>query len=414
MTQQNGTHAKKIFSSERWLAKIFLITGILLTLLTSTSYYFIPELIEKSAYSSILIISILPLFPLSMALAGWHFNRLYRTFGSTPLTPNPPQGQIGGQLGGTIQFNEAHPEALLTAKLVCYLDYKSRDNNKDITEMQWCAEQPIFVNNEGKSMSFVFDIPQDQFNSGKQYFSQLSKHKVKVTWKVEVYGYLKDEEFDRSWTIPVVIGNETSTIIIPKSHSESTHTHQRLTAESSLKHKIEFQPLNNGIKIISGSKDVIMNSLLFALGGIIFFFVGLALLPQAISGDNDLRIVSPLFLFFGIALLASSLYTAFRRVITTLNKDTIDMRRQWFSKTTFEQKTNWAGNNSIQLKARPFMDSFPQDQQVYDMYAQGIDNSKNQLRIKIVENIKGKKVAEALLRNIMDALNSELSDELGI
>ena len=361
----------------------------------------------------ILFTLLFPLVGSGLIFSSWKMRKSFLYFGPTPLTPSPLMGQVGGQIGGRIEINKPWQERSLDITLSCLHTYSSGsgDNSRSRTDILWQAhDKPLDRANGNSSMlEFVFDVPAnkptDDTHSGRG----------SITWQVTVKGIIADQEFNRSWKIPTQVGSEHSSIVLPDSHKEATHSAKLKQAESSIEQQIQTEKTALGLDIVSDQGRNKSMSIMMILFGAVFTAVGCFLFFQAAQGEAMLWLMAPIFFAIGALILAYGIFLLGRKLECKIIDDQLHTRRSFFGKVIYTRQGKLTSADQLILKSTMTSTQNGIKTEYMGIYAKLNINGQNgsqEKEIKIVEGIEGRPAGEAMIRKLSNHLKNELTEDL--
>ena len=410
MSQANNN--SQISSSQKSGHWIMVVIGIIVLLISTPIIFAIPEEINKGKYE-ILIALIFPITGLLMLLGAWKMRQKYLFFGPTPLTPSPLVGQVGGQVGGHIDLAQPWAKRNLNITLSCINTYTSGSGKNSTThrDILWQEQdKPLDKpNGAGSKLEFCFDLPAGERTADTH------NGRGKVHWEVAVEGLVNFMEFKRSWKIPVAVGTQTSTIVIPSAHKEATHVAKRKHAEASIEKQIQTEKTSEGLDIISEQGRNKSMSWFLVLFGAIFTTVGCFLFYLASQGEAMLWIMAPMFFGIGAAILGFGIFLVGRKLECKIIDDQVHTRRSVFGRIIYTHQGKLTSPDQLILKTTMSSTTNGKQTEYMAIYAKvdinGPNGSVNK-EIKLVEGIEGKAAGEAMERKLANHLNEDLSDDL--
>lgn len=405
----------QINSSEKSSYWILVIVGIIFFLFSTPVIFAIPEEVSRGN-NGIFIALIFPLTGLAIIFGGWKMRQKFLFFGPTPLIPSPAIGQVGGQIGGRIDLAQPWAKRNLAITLSCINTYtsgsgKNSSTHRDILWQEHDKPRDL-PNGTGSKLEFCFDVPTGERTQ------ETHNGRGKISWEVSVEGLVNFMEFKRSWTIPVEIGTQTSTIMIPNAHKEATHIAKRKHAEASIEKQIQTEKTADGLDIISDqgrNKSMSWFSVLF---GAIFTAVGCFLFYLAFQGEFMLWIMAPLFFSIGGGILGFGIFLVGRKLECKIVGDQVYTRRSLFGRILYTRQGTLTSPEQLILKTTMSSQTNGKQTEYMALYATvNIDgpNGAVNKEIKLVEGIEGKAAGEAMEQKLVKVLaenNKGLKGEL--
>jgi len=410
MSQANNK--PQISSSQKSSHWIMVVIGIIVLLISTPIIFAIPEEINKGKYE-ILIALIFPITGLLMLFGAWKMRQKFLFFGPTPLSPSPLIGQVGGQVGGRIDLAQPWTKRDLNITLSCINTYTSGSGKNSTThrDILWQEQdKPLDKpNGAGSKLEFCFDVPAGERTADTH------NGRGKVHWEVSVEGLVNFMEFKRSWKIPVEVGTQTSTIVIPSAHKEATHIAKRKHAEASIEKQIQTEKTADGLDIVSEQGRNKSMSWFMVLFGSIFTAVGCFLFYQALQGEAMLWIMAPIFFSIGFGILCFGIFLVGRKLECKIIDDQVHTRRSVFGRIIYTRQGKLTSANQLILKTTMSSTTNGKSTDYMAIYAKVDINGPNgseKKEIKLVEGIEGKAAGEAMERKLVNHLNEDLSDDL--
>ena len=348
-----------------------------------------------------------------MLLGGWKMRQKFLFFGATPFTPSPLIGQVGGHVGGRIDIAQPWEKRHLEITLSCIHTYSSGSGKNSTThrDILWQKhDKPLDSRNEsgsGSKLEFCFDVPaglrtKDSHNG-----------RGSVHWEVSVEGLVSLVEFKRSWKIPVEIGTQTSTVVIPSAHREATHRAKRKQANASIEQQIKTEKTATGLDITSDQGRNKSMSWFLVLFGATFAAVGCFLFYQAAQGEGMLWIMAPIFFCIGAGILGFGIFLVGRRLECKIMGQQFYTRRSFFGRIIYTRQSTLTSPEQIILKTTMSSTSNGKQTEYMAIFAKVDINGPNgsiKKEIKLVEGIEGKAAGEAMKRKIIETLIAKNND----
>lgn len=405
----------QISSNEKSSFWILVIIGIIILLISIPVVLAIPKELSQGN-KAVFIALVFPLTGILLLFAGYKMRQRFLFFGPTPLTPLPHIGQVGGQIGGRIELDKPWAKRKLTISLSCIQTYTSGSGKNSTTHRKilWQEEdKPLDrANGSGSKIEFCFDVPANEPTP------DTFRGRGKVHWEVTLAGLVDFREFNRSWKIPVEIGTQTSSIIVPTAHREATHAAKRKQAEASIEQQIQTNKTSDGLDIISEQGRNKSMSIFLVLFGAVFTSVGGFLFHQAFQGELMLWIMAPIFFSMGFGILCFGIFLVGRKLECKIIGDTVHTRRSLFGRILYTREGKLTTPSQLTLKTTMSSTSNGKQTEYMAIYAHIDMNGPNgsvKKEIKLVEGIEGKAAGEAMERKLIDALlekNNNLKGEL--
>lgn len=412
---KNQSDSTQINSNEKSGYWVFIIFGTIFCLFSGPIFLVIPEEISKGNYG-VLLALLFPIVGLGVIFGGWKMRQKFLFFGPTPLTPSPLIGQVGGQIGGRIELAQPWAKRDLKITLSCINTYKSGSGKNSTTHRKilWQEhDKPLDrPSGTGSKLEFCFDVP-----SGEKT-SETHNGRGKVHWEVSVEGTVSNEEFKRSWKIPVEIGTQSSNIVIPSSHKEATHVAKRKEAEASIEQQIQTTKTTDGLDITSEQGRNKSMSWFLVLFGLIFASVGGFLFYSAFQGELMLWVMAPVFFGIGAGILGFGIFLVGRKLECKIMDDQVYTRRSVFGRILYTRQGKLTSPDQLILKSTMSSTTNGKHTEYMAIYAKIDINTPNgsvNKDIKLVEGIEGRAAGEAMERKIQEFLlesNNELKGKL--
>ena len=407
-----GKVKKVIHSNEKSSYWILIGIGFLFFTISIPILFALPEEINTGNYG-ILLALLFPLTGLGMMYAGWKMRKKFFFFGPTPLTPSPLIGQVGGQIGGHIDIEKPWEERNLDIILSCIHTYStgSKDNRTTHTDILWQAHDKPFdrANGNNSTLEFVFDVPADKPIPGSH------KGRGSISWQVTIRGTIANEEFNRSWKLPVEAGTKESSIIIPLSQKKSVHKTKLKQAESSVEQQIKTEKTDLGLDILSDQGRHKSMSLIMIAFGFIFTAAGCFLFYMAFHEGDVPWIMPPIFFLIGSLILSFGIFLLGRKLECKIIDDQVHTRRSFFGKVIYTRQGKLTSPDQLILKSTMSSTDNGIKTEYMAIYAKVNINGPNGLvakEIKLVEGIKGRPAGEAMKRKLIEHLQEELIEDL--
>ena len=415
MSQVKDTN--QISSSEKSSYWILVIIGIIFFLFSTPVIFAIPEEVSRGN-NGIFIALIFPLTGLALIFGGWKMRQKFLFFGPTPLTPSPIIGQVGGQVGGRIDLTQPWAKRNLSITLSCINTYTSGSGKNSSThrDILWQEhdkphDQP---NGAGSKLEFCFDVPAGERTK------ETHRGRGKVHWEVSIEGLVNFMEFKRSWKIPVEVGTQNSTIVIPRAHKEAAHSAKIKHAEASIEKQIQTNKTADGLDIISEQGRNKSMSWFMVLFGAIFTSVGCFLFYLAAQGEMMLWVMAPLFFSIGAGIFSFGIFLVGRKLECKIIDDQVYTRRSVFGRIIYTRQAKLTSPNQLILKTTMSSTTNGKQTDYMAVYAKVDINGPNgsiKKEIKLVEGIEGKGAGEAMERKLINMLladKNNLEGELEI
>lgn len=190
----------QILSSAKTGVWFFWIFAAFWNLISSPVLFAIPGELAKGN-KPILIALLFPLAGLILIGVAIKNTREWRRFGAAPLQLDPYPGSIGGDVGGSVQLNQALPrDATARVQISCVYVYSSGSGKDSRTtrDVKWQDQQqvPVEAGIRGSTIKFRFTTPEglpDSEVKSMPYYE----------WTLDVTCQLPGADFDRTYTIPV-------------------------------------------------------------------------------------------------------------------------------------------------------------------------------------------------------------------
>lgn len=396
----------QINSSEKSGYWILVIIGIIFFLFSTPVIFAIPEEVNRGN-NGIFIALVFPLTGLALIFGGWKMRQKFLSFGLTPLTPSPLIGQVGGQVGGHIDLPQPWAKRNLNITLSCINTYTSGSGKNSTTHRNilWQEhDKPLDKpSSTGSKLEFCFDVPAGERTEDTH------NGRGKVHWEVTVEGLVNFMEFKRSWKIPVEVGTQTSTIVIPDAHKEATHIAKQKHAEASIEKQIQTEKTENGLNIVSEQGRNKSMSWFLVLFGTIFTSVGCFLFYLAFQGEAMLWIMAPMFFCIGTGILGFGIFLVGRKLECKIVNDQVYTRRSLFGRILYTREGKLTTPDQIILKTTMSSTSNGKQTEYMALYAKvNIDrpNGSVSKEIKLVEGIEGKAAGKAMERKLKGELEA--------
>ncbi len=405
----------QINSAEKSSHWILVIIGIIFFLFSTPIFFAIPDELSRGN-NAVFIALIFPLTGLLMIFGGWKMRQKFLFFGPTPLIPSPLIGQVGGQVGGRIDLEQPWAKRNLTVTLSCVNTYTSGSGKNSTThrDILWQEhDKPLDrPSGSGSKLEFCFDVPAGEHTQDTHH------GRGKITWEVTVEGLVNHMEFKRNWKLPVEVGTQASSIIIPTAHKEASQTAKRKQAEASIEQQIQTEKTAEGLDIISEQGRNKSMSIFLVLFGAVFTSIGGFLFYQAFQGDFMLWIMAPIFFSVGAAILGFGIFLVGRKLECKIIDETVYTRRSLFGRILYTREGKLTSPNQLILKTTMSSQTNGKQTDYMAIYAKVDINGPNgseKKEIKLVEGIEGKAAGEAMERKLVDVLlgsNNDLKGEL--
>lgn len=397
----DNTQINSVEKSSHW---ILVIMGIIFMLVSLPIFFSIAEEVRRGN-NGIFVALVFPLAGLGMLFGGWKMRQKFLFFGPTPLTPSPSIGQVGGQVGGRIDLEQPWTKRNLSVTLSCINTYTSGSGKNSTThrDIKWQEiDKPLDrPNGTGSKLEFCFDVP-----AGERTETTYNG-RGRIHWEVTVEGLINSLEFKRSWKLPVEVGSQTSSILIPNAHKEASHAAKRKQAEASIEKQIQTEVTQEGLDILSDQGRNKSMSWFLVLFGALFTTVGCFLLYMAFQGEAMLWVMGPIFFSVGASIMAFGIFLVGRKLECKIIGDTVHTRRSLFGRILYTREGKLTSPSQLTLKTTMSSTSNGKQTEYMAIYAQIDVNSPNgsiKKDIKLVEGIEGKAAGEAMERKLIDAL----------
>lgn len=395
------TNNNKIYSKEKsshWAAIAF---GLIFTAITIPFYEEIIKGIEKGDYK-VLFILVFPLAGLYMAKFGWKKRNEFKAIGVMPLTPSPTKGQIGGQVGGSIELAVPWKKRTLTTTLSCIHTYttNSGENTKTKHDVLWQEHsKPIDKpSGAGSLIEFCFDVPADLPVDGQHL------GKGSIYWEIKLEGDVNNISLERHWRLPVEAGTGQSSIVISDAHKAEQRQENIENAKENLNIQVGLSVEQDTLSIeseINRSKSKRFGIVLF---GLIFFSVGLFLLSKAIEGELMLWFMAPIFSLVGLIISGFGLYLMNRKLESKLINGTLYVRRSFLGYVVYRHQGGLTEASQVTLKKTSSSQQGTTRTDYYSVLADIQCDDGKQRSVKIAEGIAGLLVAEEMQRQVFKAM----------
>ena len=399
----------QISSSQKSGHWIMVIIAIIVLLISTPIIFAIPEEINKGKHE-ILIALIFPITGLLMLFGAWKMRKKYLFFGPTPLTPSPLIGQAGGQVGGRIDLAQPWAKRNLNITLSCINTYTSGSGKNSTThrDILWQEQdKPLDkANGAGSTLEFCFDVPAGERTADTH------NGRGKVHWEVSVEGLVNFVEFKRSWKIPVEVGNQTSSIVIPNAHKEATHSAKRKHAEASIEKQIQTEKTADGLDIVSEQGRNKSMSWFMVLFGSIFTAVGCFLFYQALQGEAMLWIMAPMFFSIGFGILCFGIFLVGRKLECKIIDDQVHTRRSVFGRIIYTRQGKLTSPDQLILKSTMSSTTNGKQTEYMAIYAKVDINGPNGSVKKEISNLVGFRVSSDIWKDARKIVSSNDSEWL--
>lgn len=378
---------KKTHSKQKSNYKVLLAIGTIFLL----SSFLFPS-VSGGSFTTFMFF-LFPLVGIGLLFFGANMRKSFLHFGRTPLIPLPEIGQVGGQVGGRIEFNQYYVQHDLLATLNCMNKYTTNDSVH--YQVLWKDQiKPLYYKcSTGSSIDFCFDVP------AGQYTKDTYKGSGSVYWEVCIEGLMDGVKYDRSWVVPVEEGNQLSSIVITDRHKEISANLINKKAEVSIEQQINTKKTFNGLNIVSEQGRNLLTCFLFLLMGATFSIVGCFLILQY---NLEIILFSLLFLIVGCILLCYGVFLIGREVECKISGTTVLTQRRLFGRLMSTNEGKLTSPEQLSLEVTILRIHNGKSIETMALYANV--NSPVSKKIKLVEGIEGRSAGKAMKKKIVTAL----------
>ncbi len=391
-----------INSSEKSSHWIFMAFGAVFIAFSAPIFINLSQELYSGNYE-ILIALIFPLAGFFIAYKGYKQRQTYLFFGPTPLTPSPNIGQIGGQVGGSIDINNPWEQRVLNVHLSCLHIYSTGtgDNKSTHTDIVWLEKSQPYdrPSGSGSRLEFCFDVPDDQPVKGS------FNGRGTIHWEVMIDGIIHGRQFQRHWKIPVEKGDSLSSIRIPDVHTQSVKAAQKERAEQSVSDQINTQVTEGGLDILSEQGRNKSMSFGLTLFGLIFLSAGVFLGYQAIEEGVMLWFMSFIFSLVGGGIFLFGLFLIGRKLECKIIGGRVYVRRSVYGFVIYRREGALSKASQFILKSTMSSQQGSKKVEYMAVYANINCDDGTRKELKLVEGIEGKMPGEAMLEKIKNYFN---------
>jgi len=353
----------------------------------------LPTIIAKGEYGALFVL-IFALF------GGWiMFHALvnqfrYKVIGPTPLFLDPLPGVIGGQVGGSFVVGYQPQNKVVTIKLNCKRYVRDKNDEGSSIELVWQRATQAYVEqtSNGFRVKFLFDCPADLPSSTDQ----------EVFWEVCATGEVLTKstviKFDRTWKIPVEKAESIpSTIRIPDYFVEDQNELTQKEAEEDAGDLVQFDEQSGFIEVSSQrerSSDDIFSEIMIGLS---FIAVGLLVISKGFPWFGSFAVVIGT-LVFGVYLYGLG---RSRNVKIDIESKALYMSQKMFGFVSDKREVDIIDPSQFTIKKSSTIE---EKKKLIDCY--NIEIRDKGGKVIIVEGIRGKDAADAVLNEIIEKVFS--------
>ena len=349
-------------------------------------FWIIPEVLEKQQYEGLLV-TLFAIPGVFLLVYGFQQRSTFKLIGPSPLFLDPLPGSIGGHIGGYFDIGATLADQL-EITLSCIKETKSGKNSTRTTIWQTSAYAYDKLVANGTRNTFVFDCP-DHLPASSEL-----KKRTAIYWEVTADGTLNlkqnAKKITRNWEIPVEenISSTQSSLTIPANHLEKEAEREQKSTIAQAKEQLSIQRRGHHLKILAADSQSNKSNFVWSLFGLICLGSGVftAIYENWWPGY--------FFILVGLIMVITCLYNFGKRIDVSIDTQLrmLNMKRRWFIFTLYKREV--ALFDPTQLTSKK-TSSMTYGKKLTEYFSIVINN--NGQKVKIVEGIKGRKVADLLL-----------------
>lgn len=382
----SGAVGQAIHPEQRGYWKLALFGGFFV-LIAMPFLFVIPEEVRAGEYG-ILFVLLFPLAGVVMLLSAWRTRRCLHRFGAMPVYPDPPQGQLQGEIGGHVVLDRAvPPDADFEMILQCVHSTVtgSGKNRRRSERTLWQAAQTPWLDRSAfpPVLRFCFQppegLPATEPPSSNYRF-----------WRLLLETRMDGTRIDRTYEIPVVAGNRRCGKPLPQAHIERSLRQAQVAALERVAGQIEVQTLPDGLRLFSPAARHPKLRLGFSAFGAIFAAVAVFM----VTVDKGLLVyfMAALFGLIGFPLFFIPLYRLGCSLSAEIGNGSVRVRRYFLGFPVRSDRIRF--DSARQLELHSSMSTTSRKGRKTEYFNLRV-NAKGR-KLVIAESIKGHAEAEAL------------------
>ncbi|MDF1630594.1 MAG: DUF3592 domain-containing protein [Alcanivoracaceae bacterium] len=393
----NGvTMAAPVYSSEKNSYWIWWVFGSLFLLMPLPALIDLPAELGKENYLILLVL----LFPL---VGGWliwlgiRTFRSWRHYGPLPVQMDPAPGQIGGDVGGTIELREPwrmeNPYRLTLQCLRSKVTGSGKNRSRS-ESLVWQQELVPFAEASaaGTLLQFVFTppehLPESEAVSNDYHL-----------WRLLLCGPGKPIKLERTYNLPVAKGTVRSRVDIPTRHIEQQSTQARIRALEAADSQIQLTQLGDGMRLHSPFGLHLGMKVTLLVAGIVFAAAAAFLTHTAMQEGGMLWFMALVFSLFGYPMMLGGLFTVGRSLTTEIRAGQIRTVRRWFGIPLWRRQMELLRADQLKLAQGVKSNNGRRHTEYLHLVAE--DQGR---KIRLAEDISGREAAEALRDSLIRLL----------
>lgn len=378
--------AQAIDPDQRGYWKLALFGGFFV-LIAMPFLFVMPGEVRAGEYG-ILFVLLFPLTGVVMLLSAWRTHRCLRRFGAMPVYPDPPQGQLQGDIGGHVVLDRAvPPDAAFELALLCIHSTVtgSGKNRRRSERTLWQEAQTPWLDRSSSPpvLRFCFQppegLPATEPRSNDYRF-----------WRLLLDAESDGTRIDRTYEMPVVAGNQRCSKPLPQPHIEKSAIRAQVAALESVSRQIEVQSLPDGVRLFSPAARHPKLRLGFSAFGAIF--AGAAVFMVVVNGGWMAWFMATVFGLIGFPLLAIPLYRLGCSLSAEIGNGTVRTRRFFLGYPLRSERIRFDSVRQLELHSGMSTTSRKGRKTEYFNLRVNAEGRK----LVIAESIRGRPEAEAL------------------
>jgi hypothetical protein len=416
-------------SDQRGSYKILLFIGCLFVLISAPLLFIIVDALQDGE-PEVLLGLIFPLVGSGAIYAALRMRKRYLQIGQTLFYPDPLPGHAGGQVGGYFHLASGEWVTSPQVRLTCVHIYSTGSGKESKThhDVIWQSKGRAHCepNNSGCNVHALFDVPADLPGSGSP-----SGYRGRIQWNLHCDGIvsvpvaaarnprvdnsraMRDSnrlqvEFERSWSIPVEKGQQTSSFQMPAEEQEAWNQQQREDAHTSAAAQIAMTAAGSGLHLESAAGRHTGMALGLLVFGLIFDCVGVFLFFMAAQGELMLWLMAPVFLLVGLLVTWLGVFWLGRGLEADVEPGRVRVVRRLFGIALYQRSAEINAASPLTLDMG--MSSSNQNGISTEYFSLQVEAGGK--KIKLAEGIEGREAAEALKEKVRAVLTRELDSEL--
>lgn len=390
----SGAVGQAIHPEQRGYWKLALFGGFFV-LIAMPFLFVIPEEVRAGEYG-ILFVLLFPLAGVVMLLSAWRTRRCLHRFGAMPVYPDPPQGQLQGEIGGHVVLDRAvPPDADFEMVLQCVHSTVtgSGKNRRRSERTLWQEAQTPWLDRSSfpPVLRFCFQppegLPASEPPSNNYRF-----------WRLLLETRMDGTRIDRTYEIPVVAGNRRCGKPLPQPHIEKSAIRAQVAALESVSRQIEVRAIPDGLRLFSPAGRHWKLRLGFAVFGLVFAAAAVFM----VTVDNGVMVwfMATVFGLIGFPLSLIPLYRLGCSLSAEIGNGSIRVRRCFLGFPVRADRIRL--DSARQLELQSSMSTTSQQGRKTEYFNLRV-NGDGRKRV-IAESISGRAEAEALRDSLIRLL----------